>query len=357
MPGKMIQNIPLEEEASYADQLPKGVSYMEDHGFLIMGESEEGDEISLVSTFFRVGGGKDGPWQVDDKYCEQTTFLVMPKGHRGAIGDNHFLSNRTWPTDDWQSGKVTSTDDAVIWQIGNLQHVCRPPIWELKGEHMGIEFDFVLGATADATYHKGKYSEFAKNGIAGYEMPCWAEGTVRAEGKTYTVKKEKTYCNHEKFTQPAWDLAKVLTGQSYYWVWWHSENALIFIYYYPSDGKAHSHVSIDGKEVDFNDENGRSNIKMEELEWWVDPRTRVRVPVKWHFNMTSPNGVIDFDVAASHRSFYSFLTQSGATMHYGLHSMTQGQVAFPDGRKVPVKDMRSYVEHGWTVMPLPSMAT
>ena len=339
---KAIRNIPLEEEASYADLVPKGVSYFEDHGFLIMGETEEGDEISLVSTFFRMGGGKDGPWQADDRFLEQTTFLVMPKGQRGGMHDNHFLGNRTWATDDWTSGKVTKTSDAVIWQIGNLQHVCRPPYWELKGEHMGIEFDFVLGATADATYHKGKYSEFSTNGLAGYEMPVWAEGTVRAEGRTYTLKKEKTFCNHEKFTQPAWDLAKVLTGESYYWAWWHSESALIFIYYYPSDGKAHSHVTIDGKEIDFN-ENGHSNIKMEELDWWVDPKTRMRVPIKWHFNMSSANGVIDFDIAASHRTFYSFLTQSGATIHYGLHSLSNGRVALPDGREVLMNDMRSYI--------------
>lgn len=353
---KTMRNIPLEEEGSYADLVPAGVSFMEDHGFLIMGESEEGDEISLVSTFFRLGGGVDGPWMVDDRFCEQTTLLVIPKGQRGAIHDNHFIGNRTWGIDHWRSGQITKTDDEVIWKIGNLQHICRPPVWELKGEHLGIEFDFVLGATEDATYHKGKYSEFEANGIGGYEMPVWAEGTVRAEGKTYTMKREKTFCNHEKFTQPAWDLAKVLTGETYYWSWFHCESALIFIYYYPSEGKAHSHVSVEGQSYDFNDHNGQSNISMEELEWWIDPKTRMRIPVKWHFNITSKNGVIDFDVAASHRTFYSFLTESGATMHYGLHSLSQGQVAFPDGRKVQMKDMRSYIEHGWCAIPLSSAA-
>jgi hypothetical protein len=321
-----------------------------------MAETEEGEEISLVSCIFRVGGGKNGPWQVEDKFVGQTTFLVSPKDHTGGMHNNEFIGNRTWATDDWTTGQVIQDKDSVTWKLGNKKIVCRPPYWELKGEHMGIEFDLLLTGIGDAAYHKGKYVDFATNGLAGYEQPLAVEGTITAQGKTYNLIKEKSFGCQEKFTQPAWDLAKVLTGETYYWVWWANENVRIFIYSYPSVGKSYSFVTVDGKEVNFS-ENGKSNIKMEELEFWVDPKTRMRVPIKWHFNMASANGVIDLDVAAASRTFYGYLSESGATMHYGLHSHSEGKFSFPDGRTIPLKDMRSYVEHGWCAIPLPGAAT
>ena len=121
-------------------------------------------------------------------------------------------------------------------------------------------------------------------------------------------------------------------------------------------GKSYSHVTYKGEEIDFS-ENGQSDITMEELEYWVDPKTRLRVPVKWHFNLKSKNGTIDMDVSAAHRTYYSYLTTSGATMHYGLHSHSEGEMKLTDGRTVPLKDMRTYVEHGWTAIPLQAHAT
>ena len=50
-------NVTLADQLSYKESLPKGLSYMENNGFLIMGESEEGEEVSLVTCIFRVGGG------------------------------------------------------------------------------------------------------------------------------------------------------------------------------------------------------------------------------------------------------------------------------------------------------------
>ncbi|MEX1670568.1 hypothetical protein AB4876_16730 [Zhongshania guokunii] len=352
---KAHTNVTLADQLSYVDKLPKGMPYMENNGFMIMGETDEGEEFSFVSCIFRVGGGKDGPWQVDDVYKGHTTFMAVPKGHTGGMQDNHFIGNRTWATDHWESGSVEQVGDAVIWTLGKRQHICRPPYWEIKGEHMGIEFDLKLTGIGDAPYHKGPFADLEKNNIAGFEHPVCAEGTIKAEGKTYHVSNKNTFGCQEKFTQPAWDLADILRGETYYWNWWASENIRVFIYYYPSVGKTFSHVTVDGEEIQFS-ENGHSNISMEEKEFWIDPKTRMRVPVKWHFNLESKNGVIDLDIEAAHRTFYSYLTTSGATMHYGLHSHAEGSMKLTDGRNFELKDMRTYIEHGWTAIPLKSYA-
>ncbi|MDD5094359.1 MAG: hypothetical protein PHV74_08285 [Dehalococcoidia bacterium] len=349
---KAATNVTLEDQLSYKDKLPKGQSYFENCGFMVLGECEEHD-ISLVTCIFRAGGGRQGPWQVDDIFKGQTTFLVEPKGQTGKMHNNDFIGNRTWAMDHWTGGEVRQTKDEVIWQLGNRQHICRPPYWEVKGEHMGVDCNLTLGGLGDAAYHKGKYTDLAKNGVAGYEQPMWVEGTITAQGKTYTLK--KGFGVQEKFTQPAWDLAQTLTEQAYYWVWWASDSVRIFIYYFPSMGRTYSNVVVDGKEIPFA-ENGKSNISLDELEWWIDPKTKMQVPVRWHFNLQSKNGVVDLMLAASSRTFYGYLTQAGATIHYGLHAHSNGRLFLPDGRIIPLDNMMTYVEKGWCGIPLQSGA-
>ncbi|MBU3983980.1 MAG: NAD(P)/FAD-dependent oxidoreductase, partial [Proteobacteria bacterium] len=39
-----------------------------------------------------------------------------------------------------------------------------------------------------------------------------------------------------------------------------------------------------------------------------------------------------------------------------LHSHSMGEMTLADGRKIPLKDMRTYIEHGWCAIPLPAAA-
>lgn len=348
-----VTNVDLDDQLSYADKLPKGASYLENNSFLVMADTEDGKEISLVTGLYCLGGGKDGPWQVDHKMMMHNLFMVMPDGH--GMQNNHFIGNRMWATDDWKGGEVIRTSSAVTWKLGKREIVCRPPYWEIKGEHDGVELDLLLTAMGDASIHKGPYSELASKGEAGYEQPLYCEGTIKSEGKTYNLVKEKSFGCQEKFTCPAWDLAKVLTDTDYYWIWWANESVRIFLYWWPSTGRTFKQVFVDNKEIPFSEE-GRSGFTLDETDWWVDPRTKMRVPVKWRFTMDSPNGLINLFVSASARTFYTHLTQSGATMHYGMHGHSDGKLVLSDGRTIPLNDMRSYVEYGWTALPLRSTA-
>ena len=48
-------NVTLEEQLSYVDQIPSDMAYLENNGFMIMGETDEGEEVSLVSCIFSCG--------------------------------------------------------------------------------------------------------------------------------------------------------------------------------------------------------------------------------------------------------------------------------------------------------------
>jgi len=99
-----VTNVTLNDQLSYKDTLPAGMFYHENCSFLIMAETEEGEEISLVVGAMRVGGGKQGCWRVDDAFKGQCTFLVVPK--TGGMHDNDYIGNRTWVT---ESGPAMSS--------------------------------------------------------------------------------------------------------------------------------------------------------------------------------------------------------------------------------------------------------
>ena len=69
-------------------------------------------------------------------------------------------------------------------------------------------------------------------------------------------------------------------------------------------------------------------------------------------NLSSKEGVVDVMASAGSRMFYSYMTKSGVTIHYGMLSRAEGRFFSPDGRTFGMKDARSYIEWGRTVLPL-----
>jgi len=344
--SEAITNVTMKDQLSYRNALAKDVPFLENNGFMLMGESEEGFDITLVSCLFNMGGGEDKCWAVDHGSKLQTTFMAVPENQRNTMQNNDFTSNRTWAT-DWKSEiEVIETKDSVTWKLGNREHICKPPYWYVKGEHMGVDCDLKLSGIGDAVYHKGKFADLQSRGLAGYEHPLKVEGTITFEGKTYTLK--NAYGCQEKFMQSNWDLAATIIEKPYYWAWWMNENVRIFIYYFPSLGRSVSHLYIDGEEIEM----GETNLKLDELEQWIDPKTQMQVPIKWQFEMKSNLASVNMDLAASSRTIYSYLTTSGPTVHYGLLSFSDGQITLKDGRKIDVSNMMTYVEKGWCALPL-----
>lgn len=346
MKQKAITNVTMKDQLNYHHQIAKGTPYLENNGFMLMGETEEGYDVTFVSCLFNSGGGKETCWATENGSKGQTTFLAIPKDMRGQMNNNNFTGNRTWATDWTSQITVTETEEAVTWELGNRKHICYPPYWEIKGEHMGVDCDIRLTGIGDAVYHKGKYSELAERGLAGYEHPLRAEGTITADGKTYTLK--NAYGCQEKFIQTNWDLAATIVERPYYWVWWMNESIRIFIYHFPSLGRSVTHMYIDGEEVMMD----QPIVTLNEKEQWIDPKTLMQVPVKWDFEIKSETASVEMDITADSRAFYSYLTNSGPTIHYGLLSFSDGSITLPDGKKLLAKDMMTYVEKGWCPIPL-----
>ncbi|MBU3950130.1 MAG: hypothetical protein KJ882_08315 [Proteobacteria bacterium] len=343
-------DVQLFEDMTHLDKLPAGDDFMEDFANLILGESE-GYDFCLVPNFWHMGGGKKGKWKVDNVLMVQTTFLMLPQDQRGRMQNNDFIGNRLDPTEWAGAYKIEQTADKIIWQRENIIYVSRPPYWEIKGTHMGVTYDLIMGGMGNTTRTFGAWSDLATTGRAGYDQRCWAEGTISVGGKTYKLK--NGYAIHERLTfGHNYDPMESMRTP-YYWVVGMNESLHIYFFALPGEKISFGRVYLDGKEIPF----GQGEITIDELELWTDPKTSMQVPIRWHVNMNSAAGVVDMNMTAGGRGIFCFLSRTGYTVRYPFMAQTNGRIFTPDGKNVSINDLTTYVEWGKAAMPLEGGST
>ncbi|MFH2044657.1 MAG: hypothetical protein ABIK92_05885 [Pseudomonadota bacterium] len=344
-------DVQLSEDLSHVAELPKdqGSDFMELNGVLVMGESE-GYDIALGVGAWHVGGGRNGKWKADDAMMNQTTLVMVPQDKQGRMHDSFFVGNRL-DASEW-TGKVQiiQKPDHIIWKAGNRQFISRPPYWEAKGEHLGVDCNLTLGGIGNASRCYGLWPDLPTTTRAGYEQRCWVEGTITVKGKVYTL--EKAYGIHDQMTfGHSYDHMELIR-EPYTYIWCLSGSVQIFLFCMPKAGVSYGRVYVDDQEIPFS----HNEITMDELELWTDPETGMQVPVRWHVNMKSTGGGVDMIVGSGGRGIYCVVNKKGYNMRYGLNARTSGSVVLSDGRSVQIPDILSYVEWGRTVMSLESGA-
>lgn len=205
-----------------------------------------------------------------------------------------------------------------------------------------------MGGLGKASRFLGNWADLSKNGRAGFEQPVWCEGMLSAGGKDYPL--EKGLGLHEKvLIGDAWVRGKSLERSSrHYWIWSLTEKTQIFTYVKKAAGIVFGHVNTEGQHEEF----GAGQVKLDELEYWDDPRTVYRVPCRWHINMASDGNVSDLEIVAGARFIYNYLMVEGHLTFYGFMCRANGRIQLKNGSVVQVKDMLTYVECGLFVTPL-----
>lgn len=211
---------------------------------------------------------------------------------------------------------------------------------------MRPECNLTLGGIGNASRCYGEWSDLVTTTRAGYEQRCWVEGTITVHGKGCTL--EKGYGIHDQMTfGHSYDHMKLIR-EPYTYIWCLSGSLQIFLFSMPKAGVSYGRVYVDDQEIPFS----HDEITKDDLELWTDPKTAMRVLVRWHANMNSAGGIVDMHVAAGGRRLFCVLNRDGYTMRYGFNARTNGRVFLPNGPSVPIQDMMNYVEWGRTAMPL-----
>lgn len=342
-------NVSLAEDVSHVASLPEGKDFMEVNGLIVRGEAD-GMEVCLTAMLWHFGGSQSGQWRVDEAVVCQTNFHMVPKG-QGKLSDNTFISNRVDPT-EWRGKLQVDQQPGVnTWQVGKRQWISRPPYWQIKGEHMGVDLDLTLGGMVDASRVYGPWEDLAKTGRAGYENCCWAEGTITVNGHKYTL--ENGWGDHGVLTfGEQYDQVEGMRP-GYYFVWGWQETMQVFFWVQPGSGIGAGFAYMpDGREFKF----GPGQIRVSELERWTDPVTSMDVPVRWHVHMNTSGLVADFVLEGLGRSVFCLPAKKGITARYSFSARGNGRASLASGESVEFNGMTSYVEWGKSILPLPSGA-
>jgi hypothetical protein len=330
----------LRAEASHFQKLPQAqnAEHFQDHvGISIWGKAGDVD-IFFGATMYHVGGRK---WGFDDAALNQTYLLITPTGDR-TMGNNAFVANRMDPVSRFDF-RETVEHDKVTWTAGNREVTFSPPVWEVRGEHFGVDLDLKLTGIGDPVPYHGTWDGLVEHGVAGNEVLCQAQGSCTYNGKTYTLDsgwgvRERTCLGYQH------DVPSLLgTGSGYFWSWTFSEDIKVF--YFSQGGSGHSagRVFLDDRIIDFEPQQTVS----EALESWTDPLTHETQVTRMRIGMKSDQGELELEVNTWSRLLFGFHLLEAYTTHTGKCGRAKGQFTFPDGRVISIDESLCYIEHGF----------
>ncbi|MFH2046239.1 MAG: hypothetical protein ABIK92_13945 [Pseudomonadota bacterium] len=346
MQREAMSDVQLSEDLNHDVDMPQG-DYMEDFAQLVIAESEDYD-LCFIPNLWHVGGGKSGYWQVDKALMIQTTFMMIPKNKRGKIHNNEFIGNRLDPK-DWADTdfSIKQVGDSIVWNTKKMEFISRPPYWEIKGDHMGIQYNMLFGGIGKAIRSGGLWEDLPKTLRAGYDHFCWVEGDITVGGKKHVLK--NAYGLHERLTfgktyDPVTSMRK-----PYNWVLGMNDKYRIYFFVLPGEEKiGQGQISINDEKLTF----GLGDISVKDLELWIDPLTGMQVPCRWEFKLNSKDGKVNLEIAAGGRSIFTVTSHTGTTVRYAYSCIINGQAIFADGRKADINDVMAYMEWGKSSFPL-----
>jgi hypothetical protein len=330
----------VRDEASHYQELPaaQNQEHFQDHvGISIWGKAGEVD-IFFGATLYHVGGRK---WGFADGALNQTYLLITPTGER-VMTNNDFVANRMDPIRRFDFAETVQSD-RVIWQAGNREVTFNPPVWEVRGEHFGVDLDLRLTGIGEPVPYHGNWDGLVAHGVAGNEVLCKAAGSCSYKGKTYVLEdgwgvRERTCLGHKH------DVPSLLgTGSGYFWSWTFSDDIKIFYFSQGGSGHAAGRVFLLDRMIDFDPQHTVS----EALETWTDPLTHETQVTKMRIGMKSEQGELELEVHTWSRLVFGFHLLEAYTTHTGKCGRARGRFTFPDGRVIPIEESLAYIEHGF----------
>lgn len=340
-------DVAIADEGPHFQQLPEG--HLDEHfgdhvGIGIFGKAGDKD-VLFVCTIYHIGGRA---WGIKDGAIMQTDLVISDSDGDRVMRDNEFVANRLDPIATFDNFEIRQTDRAVTWCAGNREIVCRPPYWEIKGEHLGVDVNLIIAGDGPAIPYHGSWDNIGEAGVAGNEQLGTAQGTISYQGETYTLDegwavRERT-CLGKDYNVP-----KLLGGKSgYIWGWVFSEALKAFCFAQGGSGHFAGRVFIDDGIIDFTED----GTTVEVTDSWVDPQTMAQQATAWKISMQSDKGKLELEVRTWSRYIFGFHLVDAYTTHTGALGRSNGQFTHPDGRVVILEEQIAYFEQGFaTALP------
>ena len=299
----------------------------------------------------------NGQWfHVGDTLEHETTLVMVPSSRRGkGMEDHDFIhtGHSMAQRHELSDLSIVQTDDAVTWKAHGRTYVSKPPLWELKGEHGGVELDLVCRQMPPAIWVLGHYEEAMQRNTGGYDAQAEFEGTIKVNGKTYPINKGYGIRENMGVGRNTNIIGNLPQPDRMYWDYLVSPDIMVYLFLYPKQGIQRGIVRAFGEEFLFGANNGlganQGSIHHTILDHWHDPRSGLALASKWHLSMASHQGVLDIQIAAHGRSYFYWTMKNGIRVEIWQIGTANGTFMLPDGRSVVLKDQLMCIDPLYTV--------
>jgi hypothetical protein len=324
--------------------------FFNDMGFVIRGRTEEGEDIHLWSFMYQQRGAEiivDG--DVSQTLCMVTKFSEEEKK---TMHDIPYINKGQNIEDYAKIGEIKideSNSDVTTWSTSDRKFICKPPHWRIEGDHAGVKADIDYTESSVGFFHLGSFEDLPdEGGHAGYIMHGKAEGTITMNGKTH---KFKGYGVHERIiiSGTVSDRTEYMGGRGLNWL--HSWSEEFSFYCFKGDvgsGNFTGIVNV-GKES-FPVENHDGGI--EELAYWLDPKSKLMIPYKWRVWANVPQGRLESEVWGYGRGYYTWIRKHGTMVVNQYLADSKSTFTFKDGRVLQAPQM-AMIEHMRTLYRQP----
>jgi hypothetical protein len=344
--GPMMKNtsttdVTLADEYSHLHELPedqRAVHFQDHIGMGIFGKAGDKD-VLVTCVIYHVGGRL---WGLEDAALIQTNIIVAATDDR-VMKNTKFVANRMDPLGHFDNFEVTRDADQVVWKAGNRQIIARPPCWELKGEHMGVDMDITLTGIGTSIPYHGTWDGLATTGVAGNEHLATAEGSFTYEGVTFTLD-EGWAVRERTCLGQGWDVPSLLgSAEGYIWGWAFSDAVKVFVYAQEGSGHFAGRIFLEDHMINVTSD----ETVVEPLGSWVDPLTHATHNTSWRITMTTDAGTVELNVVTWSRCLFGFHLVEAYTTHHGALGRAGGRFVHTDGTVVALDDCLAYFEQGF----------
>lgn len=308
-------DIRLDDEGDHVHHFPSNENYWHEYLYTCTASAGEWDVLLQTRVNMLRIADHDGQWMHTGHFVEhETTLVVVPKSQRNqGMTDHDFVHTGHYHTQahPFSDLRIDRSEDAVTWKVHGRNYVSRPPYFEARGSHGGVELDLVFKQLPPALWVLGPFEKGEITNTGGYDAPCEVQGAITVAGRKLVL--ENGYGIHEHMVTGKRTRIIDNLPQPDRMYWEYLINKDIFVYYfsYPKPGIELGHVRAFGEEFHFDQTAGTGVVRNEILEHWNDPRSGQALASRWHLEMTSDRGRLDLQIAAHGRSYLYWVMNDG----------------------------------------------
>jgi hypothetical protein len=125
-----------------------------------------------------------------------------------------------------------------------------------------------------------------------------------------------------------------MLGRGLYWHHLFADRVQAWIMAAPTADYGLSYVVVDGTTYKAE---GPDAVRVEDVEWWTDPRSGFTVPRSWRVTVTTPVGTLSVDAGAYARAYYPWSPFANTwNILYWMPAMASG--SFDGTEKIEFRD-------------------